>query len=165
MGCGRRVWWFLRGAPECDGRPWRTPDGIEISLLSSIAVRDADGQRGYEIEESKGASLFSDSLRQAARRSTLCDMFWEGPNDPRAELRWCLCKLRELLDRGSRVRVVATRDHVSLDLKGDFVDCVALADALASGLERLSQREPPCFDCRCRAAASSPLAVGGPRHH
>ena len=31
-------------------------------------------------------------------RSRLCDLLWDVPNDPRGELRWCLSKLRGVLD-------------------------------------------------------------------
>ena len=32
------------------------------------------------------------------RRERLCALLWEGPDDPRAQLRWSLSKLRPLLD-------------------------------------------------------------------
>ena len=39
-------------------------------------------------------------------RSRLCDLLWDVPNDPRGELRWCLSKLRGLLDDADRRRVI-----------------------------------------------------------
>ena len=30
-------------------------------------------------------------------RARLCELFWDVPNDPRGELRWCLSKIRGLL--------------------------------------------------------------------
>src|SRR5688572_20311557 len=41
-------------------------------------------------------------------RSRLCDLLWDVPNDPRGELRWCLSKLRGVLDEEGRRRVVTT---------------------------------------------------------
>src|SRR5690348_6314134 len=40
-------------------------------------------------------------------RSRLCDLLWDAPNDPRAELRWCLSKLRSVVDGPDRRRVIA----------------------------------------------------------
>ena len=31
-------------------------------------------------------------------RSQLCEVLWDVPNDPRGELRWCLSKIRSLVD-------------------------------------------------------------------
>src|SRR6202035_2067585 len=45
-------------------------------------------------------------------RSALCELLWDGPNDPRGELRWCLSKIRKILDRPDRARVVAFSDLV-----------------------------------------------------
>src|SRR5678809_934676 len=53
--------------------------------------------------------------RQPVSRSRLCDLLWDVPNDPRGELRWCLSKLRGLLD-DDRKRVITAGDTVSLDL-------------------------------------------------
>ncbi len=39
---------------------------------------------------------------QPHRRELLCDLFWDGPDDPRAELRWSLSKIRPLLKKAVR---------------------------------------------------------------
>src|SRR5262245_14305803 len=49
---------------------------------------------------------------QQQSRSRLCDLLWDVPNDPRGELRWCLSKLRGMLDDDERRRVVTTDDLV-----------------------------------------------------
>ena len=41
----------------------------------------------------------------AVARSHLCDLLWDVPDDPRGELRWCLCKIRSLVDEPGRRRV------------------------------------------------------------
>ncbi len=49
--------------------------------------------------------------RRAHSRQRLCDLFWSGPNDPRAALRWSLSKLRAVLpieSTGEHVQVAAT---------------------------------------------------------
>lgn len=70
-------------------------------------------------------------------REKLCDLFWDVPNDPRGELRWCLSKLRALLDDAGRRRVVAVDDRVSLDLAGCDVDAMRLVAAVHAGLDTL----------------------------
>src|SRR6186713_3639429 len=63
--------------------------------------------------------------RAPQSRSRLCDLLWDGPNDPRGELRWCLSKLRPLLDDDQRPRVVGRGNAlVGLDLSGAFVDAL-----------------------------------------
>lgn len=77
------------------------------------------------------------------RRERLCELLWEGPDDPRAGLRWSLAKLRPLLDVGGVVRVVGDRERVSFEGQGAEIDVSAvsvLSDAELSGapLERLT---------------------------
>ena len=55
-------------------------------------------------------------------RSQVCELLWDVPNDPRGELRWCLSKIRGLLDDKSRKRVIADGTTIRLDLSDCFVD-------------------------------------------
>jgi DNA-binding SARP family transcriptional activator/TolB-like protein len=72
-------------------------------------------------------------------RSRLCDLLWDVPNDPRGELRWCLSKLRSVLDDETRARVVALGgERISLDLADTFVDAVEVDRALEAGVESLT---------------------------
>jgi DNA-binding SARP family transcriptional activator len=70
-------------------------------------------------------------------RSRLCDLLWDAPNDPRGELRWCLSKLRSILDEPDRPRVLASDDRVALDLRGCAVDAIAVASAAEAGLHTI----------------------------
>ena len=67
-------------------------------------------------------------------RSRLCDLLWDAPNDPRGELRWCLSKLRHILDDPDCPRVRASDDRVALDLGGCRVDAATVASAAETGL-------------------------------
>ena len=59
----------------------------------------------------------------AQSRTRLCDLLWDGPTDPRGELRWCLSRLRALIDDTDRARVVATGNAlVGLDLSDVVLD-------------------------------------------
>src|SRR3954463_16225062 len=59
-------------------------------------------------------------------RSRLCDLLWDAANDPRGELRWCLSKLRGLLDDADRPRVVTSGDAVAVDLSDCRVDALQI---------------------------------------
>jgi len=78
-------------------------------------------------------------------RSRLCALLWDVPNDPRGELRWCLSKLRTLLDDPDRRRVQTTgHGPVSLDLSECLVDAVEIERVVKAGAgqattERLSE--------------------------
>ncbi|CCV10368.1 Adenylate cyclase; Cya3 [Mesorhizobium sp. STM 4661] len=71
----------------------------------------------------------------AVGRSRLCELLWDVPNDPRGELRWCLSKLRSVLDDPGRIET--SGDTVALDLGGSFVDAIDIASAAAKGIETL----------------------------
>ena len=77
----------------------------------------------------------------AVQRSQLCELLWDVPNDPRGELRWCLSKIRGLVDEPGRRRVDTQADTVRLDLADCFVDAIEIARAAQDietiGSERL----------------------------
>jgi DNA-binding SARP family transcriptional activator/TolB-like protein/tetratricopeptide (TPR) repeat protein len=70
----------------------------------------------------------------AVPRTQLCELLWDVPNDPRGELRWCLSKVRGILDEPKRRRVDAAGDAVRLDLTDCFVDAAAVAGAMQRGI-------------------------------
>src|SRR5262245_20153858 len=77
-------------------------------------------------------------------RTRLCNLLWDVPNDPRGELRWCLSKLRSLLDDAERRRVVAVEsDRIALDLSDAVVDALeidrATKDPASLPTERLEE--------------------------
>jgi len=69
--------------------------------------------------------LVATSVPQSRQR--LCDLLWDGPDDPRAALRWSLTKLRPLLDERGVARLVADRERVGFEPLGAHVD---LSDAV-----------------------------------
>lgn len=70
-------------------------------------------------------------------RSRLCELLGDVPNDPRGELRWCLSKLRTILDEPGRTRVSARSEMISLDLEDCLVDALQVEAATRAGLETL----------------------------
>jgi DNA-binding SARP family transcriptional activator len=85
----------------------------------------------------------------AVTRSHLCELLWDAPNDPRGELRWCLSKIRRLVNEPGTCRVRTEADTVTLDLAGCCVDTLQVirtADLgiAAHSLEQL-RRLADCF--------------------
>jgi len=67
-------------------------------------------------------------------RAHLCELLWEGPDDPRAALRWSLTKIRSLLDDDGVTRLVTDHESVSFDPADAEVDLMALRTEIRSGL-------------------------------
>lgn len=59
-------------------------------------------------------------------RDQLCDLLWEGPADPRAELRWTLSKIRPLLDDAGEKRLVADQRCVGFEAGNSAIDLLQL---------------------------------------
>jgi DNA-binding SARP family transcriptional activator len=71
-------------------------------------------------------------------RERLCSLLWDGPDDPRAQLRWSLWKLRSALDTPQTQRLTATREHVGFHAHGAEIDVVALRDRVRGGVAAAS---------------------------
>jgi TolB-like protein len=72
----------------------------------------------------------------AVSRSRLCGLLWDVPNDPRGELRWCLSKLRGVLDDPDRRRVITSEGNlIALDLTDGVVDAVEVDRIARGGVE------------------------------
>jgi DNA-binding SARP family transcriptional activator/TolB-like protein len=74
-------------------------------------------------------------------REHLCELLWDVPNDPKGELRWCLSKIRHLIDEPDRPRVRAQGEAVRLELTGCLVDALEVAQAVQNGIAELSVAE------------------------
>jgi DNA-binding SARP family transcriptional activator len=74
----------------------------------------------------------------AVARSQLCELLWDVPNDPRGELRWCLSKLRGIVDEPGRRRVETLGDAIRLNLEDCFVDAIEIARAAQEGIATLA---------------------------
>lgn len=112
---------------------------LHLRLLGTLEVRDAEG-RALPLPASRKARALLAYLAMAGHapsRSHLCELLWDAPSDPRGELRWCLSKLRGVLDVGDRRRVLARAETVALDLAGCEVDARAVQQALQQGVAGL----------------------------
>jgi branched-chain amino acid transport system substrate-binding protein len=59
-------------------------------------------------------------------REKLCELLWDVADDPRSELRWCLSKLRPLIDAPAATRLIADRERVWIDTSSLDIDAISL---------------------------------------
>ncbi len=112
---------------------------ISLRLLGPIAIRRRGEAVALPASRKVRALLAWLALApRAVTREALCDLLWDAPSDPRGELRWCLSKIRSLVDDEDRRRLRAQGDDVRLDLSDAFVDAVEVERALARGLPRIA---------------------------
>src|SRR5215471_7491032 len=121
-----------------------TPGGqkpLKIRLLGELAVVRGGEARG--LPASKKARALLGYLVATGRphlRERLCELLWDGPDDPRASLRWALAKLRPVVSEHGYERLVTDRDHVEFAAAAVDVDVAeirALGDVAASTTEAL----------------------------
>ena len=78
------------------------------------------------------------ALAQApVSRTSLCELLWDAPSDPRGELRWSLSKVRGIVDTPGRRRVHTRGDSIELDLSDCDVDAKQVAQAADQGIAEL----------------------------
>jgi DNA-binding SARP family transcriptional activator/tetratricopeptide (TPR) repeat protein len=65
-------------------------------------------------------------------RQRLCELLWDGPDDPRAALRWSLTKIRPLVDDARTTRLIADREHVVFEARGMTTDLASASESLGS---------------------------------
>ena len=139
-------------------RPWFRTAGttggrlhLEVRLLGTLSVA-RDGAAVALPPSRKVRALFGylALAPQPAGRSQLCELLWDVPNDPRGELRWCLSKIRSLVDEPGRRRVDTRGDTVALDLADCFVDAIEVAAATREGIETLANGCDICPRCSRR---------------
>ena len=106
------------------GRPSISRNGQDVPLPGSRKVR---ALLAYLALAPRGVS-----------RTSLCELLWDAPDDPRGELRWCLSKLRRVMDSPDRVRVLNDGDLVRLDLSDCEVDAIEMERAMAGGAQALA---------------------------
>ena len=107
---------------------------LELRLIGELVVV-RDGQL-VPLPASKKTRALLAYLAATGRpqlRERLCALLWDGPDDPRAALRWSLTKLRPLVDDVKTPRLVADRDRVELVPNGAAIDLVALRAAVPGG--------------------------------
>lgn len=112
---------------------------LEVQLLGPLTI-SRDGVALALPASRKVRALFAylSLAPRAVTRSQLCELLWDVPNDPRGELRWCLSKIRRILDQPHRRRIDAREDTIRLDLSDCRVDAIEIARATRGGVDTLT---------------------------
>ena len=128
----------VRAASEQASPSGDTRRGVRVQMLGPLAISRAAVPQPLPASRKVRALFGYLALApRAVGRSHLCELLWDVPNDPRAELRWCLSKIRSVLDEPGRRRVEASGDAITLDLADCFVDAIEIARATQQGIETL----------------------------
>ena len=110
-------------------------DGFRLQLLGPLtATRQG---LGVPMPSSRKVRALLGYLALAPRpklRSHLCELLWDVANDPRSELRWCLTKLRTVIDDGGRRRLVTDGQLVSIDVSDQDVDALAFSQSIETAI-------------------------------
>ncbi|MCW5636474.1 MAG: AAA family ATPase [Rubrivivax sp.] len=116
------------------GAAWAAPPQLAIHLLGGIELRH-DGVDVALPPSRRTRALLGYLVATGAPqpRAALCDLLWEGPDDPRASLRWSLTKLRPVLDSGDAQRLKTDRDQVQFVASACRVDVQEVQSLLAGG--------------------------------
>src|SRR5580704_1817600 len=103
----------------------------ELRLLGDIEVRTA-GTRVALPASKKTRALLGYLVVSGSPhlRQHLCDLLWQGPDDPRGALRWSLTKLRAVLGAG---RIRADRERVAFDASDVRCDVEVVRKAMSEG--------------------------------
>ncbi len=133
-----------------------TDPELEIDLLGGLSLR----RRGMAVplpasRKTRALLAYLILSGKPQRRDRLCDLFWDGPDDPRGALRSALWKLRPLLNTPGAERLTADRERVHFDPINTKIDYRDLSDRQA---EEESPRGQGLDDIR--AALDQPLLAG-----
>ncbi|SEP18466.1 ATP-binding protein [Aquisalimonas asiatica] len=118
-----------------------TPDvcRLEIRLLGRASIlRDGAAIELPRSRKARALLAYLVTSGQARSREHLCDFFWDGPANPRAELRWCLAKIRPLLNDDTTTRLVADGDYVSFLAEDVALDITRVRELIPSAPEDVS---------------------------
>ena len=112
-----------------------TRRSLKIRLLGELRLVYGDGPALVLPASKKTRALLGYLIAtgQAHRRERLCDLLWDGPDDPRAELRWSLSKLRPLLKDGG-AHMETDRERVGIEVGTAAVDLLSIRTLLSKGV-------------------------------
>src|SRR4051812_37816532 len=109
----------------------RPAAGLQIALLGELELhRDGELVPLPPSKKSRALLGYLCATGRPALRERLCALLWDGPDDPRAALRWSLTKLRPLLDDSHVHRLHADREHVSFEAADAGIDLREMRAAL-----------------------------------
>lgn len=108
---------------------------LEIRLLGKLQLlRDGRNVALPRSKKTRALLAYLTAIPGAHSRQQLCDLLWDGPDDPRAALRWSLSRLRPIVDDGRDTRLATNQDGASFDRRATTIDLVALKADVAGGV-------------------------------
>ena len=111
-------------------------DLIEVRVLGDLEVRVRGGRATLPASKKTRALLAYLVITGTPQlREHLCDLLWQGPDDPRGALRWSLTKLRGVL--GERF-IQADRERARFAGDGARCDATELRRVVAPGMRKVS---------------------------
>ncbi|HEU4778841.1 MAG TPA: tetratricopeptide repeat protein [Steroidobacteraceae bacterium] len=113
-------------------------ESLDFRLLGPLQL--SRGGEALKLPSSRKVRALLGYLVLASRpvaRSQVCELLWDVPNDPRGELRWCLSKIRGLIDEKGRKRVIADGATIRVDLADCRVDTLEVTRAPEHGIQKL----------------------------
>ena len=115
---------------------------LRIDLLGPIEIRR--GKRRVELPSSRKTRALLAYLIATGRehrRDRLTELFWDVADDPKGGLRWCLSKIRPLVDEPSASRILADRETVEFSAVDAQIDVLVLRDNLRNGVSALTLKK------------------------
>jgi hypothetical protein len=111
----------------------RRPPGVAVRLLGPFRVlRNGADARLRASRKVRALLAYLVMAPRPVHRASLCAMLWGAANDPRGELRWCLSKIRDVLDDPSDRRVKAGNDWVTIEASTIDVDALWVAERVGA---------------------------------
>ena len=106
--------------------------GLRVRLLGELELRRGDGPALALPPSRRTRALLGYLVATGTphSRSALCDLLWDGSDDPRASLRWSLTKLRAVVDDGDAARLQADRDKVGFAASQCDIDSLRIGSLL-----------------------------------
>ena len=125
--------------PKPRTRPRKPDGGLAIRLLGEIRLqRDAITVALPASKRTRALLGYLVASAAPQPRQALCDLLWDGPDDPRAALRWSLTKLRPLLNEAEIERLEADRERIAFSPKGALIDVQSIEKLLSGDPEAAS---------------------------
>jgi len=126
------MWVGLKPVPHYNRR---TITMLEIRLLGELELqRDGESVPLPPSKKTRALLAYLIATGKPQLRDRICELLWEGPDDPRAELRWSLSKLRLALEN----HLSADRERIEFHPEGATIDLHQFRRLLGRGVEHAS---------------------------
>jgi DNA-binding SARP family transcriptional activator/Tfp pilus assembly protein PilF len=119
----------------------KKPAGAELKLrlLGPLAVwRDGRPITPPASRKARALLAYLVMAPRATARSRLCELLWDSVSDSRAELRWCLSKLRGAV---GATRLHCDEDAVRIELANSIVDALEVQRLARKGIDALTAEQ------------------------